>query len=550
MRSPTGAKSYPRRVFLTHVVDPQGNTLSLNHDSQHRLVSLTDATGRQTTFSYGRAGSPLLITQITDPFGRSSTLTYDTNGRLNSITDVLGLTSSFTYDSSSLVNSMTTPYGTTRFAYGTTANSRFLQITDHLGDNEREEWLQPAPIPSPDPSKTLPKGVNEYNAYLNYRDSFHWDKHAYTIAGCKPTGGCNYNGAHITHFNHDVNNINAEWSSVESIKNPLENRIWFNHPGQPFPFYSGSYDMPSAIGRVLDDGTTQLTTFTYNAFGKVTQTIDPLGRTTQLTYAANQTDLSTVTHDFAGGPAPIAQFTYNSQHRPLTSIDAAGQTTQYTYNTAGQLISLTNPLGQKTTYKYNSTGDLTSIVNANGKTAASFTYDIFDRVATYTDSESWTVSYGYDAADRLTLATYPDGTTDQYAYSNLDLVSHKDRQGNVSSYSYDADRRLTAFTDPLGNETRFGYYENGTLKSLTDPNGHTTGWTIDLQSRPTAKIYADGTQTIYGYETTTSRLKSVTDALGQSKNYQYALDDRLTGISYQKVLNPTPNVAFAHHLSR
>jgi YD repeat-containing protein len=143
-----GSKSYPRRVFLTRVVDPQGNTLSLNYDSQHRLVSLTDATGRQTTFSYGRAGSPLLITQITDPFGRSSTLTYDTNRRLNSITDVLGLTSSFTYDSSSLVNSMTTPYGTTRFAYGTTANSRFLQITDPLGYNEREEWLQPAPIRS------------------------------------------------------------------------------------------------------------------------------------------------------------------------------------------------------------------------------------------------------------------------------------------------------------------------------------------------------------------------------------------------------------------
>jgi YD repeat-containing protein len=103
-----GSTTYPRRIFLTRVIDPQGNAVSLNYDSQRRLVSLTDATGRQTTFTYGRPGSPLLITQITDPFGRSATIAYDGMGRLSSITDVLGLTSSFTYDASSLVNSMTT----------------------------------------------------------------------------------------------------------------------------------------------------------------------------------------------------------------------------------------------------------------------------------------------------------------------------------------------------------------------------------------------------------------------------------------------------------
>ncbi len=45
---------------------------------------------------------------------------------------------------------------------------------------------------------------------------------------------------------------------------------------------------------------------------------------------------------------------------------------------------------------------------------------------------------------------------------------------------------------------------------------------------------------------TTSRLKSVTDALGQSKNYQYALDNRLAGISYEGALNLTPPVGFAY----
>jgi YD repeat-containing protein len=541
-----GSTAFPRRIFLSKIVDPQGNAVTLNYDSQRRLSSITDATGRNTTFTYGRSGSPLLITQITDPFGRSAVLNYDSSGRLASITDVLGLTSGFTYDSSSLVNSMTTVYGTTRFAYGTTPSSRFLQVTDPLGNNEREEYLQPAPVPDAEPANTVPRGMTAPNGSFTVRTNFHWDKHAYTLAHCTATGGCNYTMARATHFNHDANNGNLESGNIDSIKNPLENRVWFNYPGQPTASYSGTYFQPLRIGRVLDDGTTQLTQFAYNGFGKVIQAIDPLGRATQLTYAANQIDLTAVTQKTASGAATVGQWTYNAQHRPLTYTDAAGQTSQYTYNTAGQLTPVTNPLRQTTSFQYDSLGYLATIINPDGKVAATFTRDAFDRIATYTDSEGWTVGYTYDAADRVTAITYPDGTTDQYTWDKLDLAAYQDRQGNVRTYAHDADRRLTAVTDPLGNQTQFGYYENDRLKSLTDPNGHTTNWTIDLQSRPTAKIYADGTETTYSYETTTSRLKSVTDALGQSRNYQYALDDRLAGISYLNALNPTPNVAFAY----
>jgi YD repeat-containing protein len=168
-----GSVVYPRNVFLTQVIDPQGNTFSLNYgkiSGQVRLLSLTDATGRQTTFSYGSAISPLLITKITDPFGRSATLTYDSSERLSSITDVLGLTSRFSYDASSLIDALTTPYGTTQFAYGGSGNRRFLNIVDPLGYGEREEAFQPAPVPFSDSSYYVPQGmVALFNAALNCR---------------------------------------------------------------------------------------------------------------------------------------------------------------------------------------------------------------------------------------------------------------------------------------------------------------------------------------------------------------------------------------------
>jgi hypothetical protein len=46
------------------------------------------------------------------------------------------------------------------------------------------------------------------------------------------------------------------------------------------------------------------------------------------------------------------------------------------------------------------------------------------------------------------------------------------------------------------------------------------------------------------YESTTSRLKSVTDALGQIKNHQYAVDNLLAGIGSQNALNSAPKVGF------
>ena len=233
-------------------------------------------------------------------------------------------------------------------------------------------------------------------------------------------------------------------------------------------------------------------------------------------------------------------------HNLLSYKDAAGQTTFYTYNSAGQLLTVTDALGEKTGYAYDSFGRLTTITNAYGKKAASYTYDKYGNVASFTDADGWTVQYEYDNGDRLTKATYPDKTTELYGYHNLDLVSYTDRQKNHWAYAYDPDRRLTSVADPLGHKTIYTYYEDGTVKSVKDPNGLTTSWDIDLEGRTTAEVYPDGTETTYTYENATNRLLSETDPNGQTKYYQYTVDDRLAAIIYAGALNPTPNVYFTY----
>ncbi|WP_321818384.1 MULTISPECIES: RHS repeat-associated core domain-containing protein [unclassified Paraburkholderia] len=546
-----GALAYPRRVFLTQKIDPQGNAVNLNYDGQNRLVGLTDAVGRTTGFAYGiTTSTQWLVTKITDPFGRSATLAYDSNGRLVSITDVLGITSGFTYDSNGLISSLTTPYGTSTFAYtapGTSGAPRFADITDPMGFHRRVEWLEPAPISDSDPAATVPTGMSTTNQYLTYRDSFYWDPAAYVAAGCTVSGGCDYTKARDTHYLH-VANSSIKSTVPESVKQPLENRIWFNYSGQSSSIFTGSYNIPTMAGRVLDDGSTQLRQYAYDTMGsyKPTLAVDPVGRTTGYAYA-NHVDLAAIAQGTGFGfQTTLAQFAYNVQHLPVLSTDAAGQTSSITYNTAGQVISLTNPLAQQTQYQYSTRGDLVAVINANGAVAASYTYDAFDRIATAADSEGWTVSYRYDAFDRITRVTYPDGTSESNTYQNLDQITHTDRLGRTWTYAYDADRRRISVADPAGQLTQYAYDPSGRLTALTDPKSNVTQWAYDVQGRLLTKTYPDNSAVASAYETTTSRVKSITDALGQVKQYTYAKDDLPTAITYLNAVNPTPNVSFTY----
>src|SRR5205807_3814315 len=106
--------------------------------------------------------------------------------------------------------------------------------------------------------------------------------------------------AHIYHWLHQSPNGALSARILESEKDPLESRIWYNYPGQftngSAPYYldaayTGASARPTVVARVLDDGTTQLYSYLYNAFGNVTNSTDPLGRNFTFLYATNNIDL-------------------------------------------------------------------------------------------------------------------------------------------------------------------------------------------------------------------------------------------------------------------
>ncbi len=542
---PDGSIGTSRKIFLTQLIDPFGNAVSLTYDTHLRVVAITDALGQVTTISYDHPTDIYKITRVTDPFDRFATFDYDASEwhRLIQITDAIGITSQFTYDAGDFITALTTPYGVTSFTKGENGTTRSLETLYPDGNRDRVEYNQNAfGIPMSDPPQTVPGGMATDNNFLIYRNTYYWSKIAYAYA--YP----DYTKAKIYHWLHTAD-LASTSGILESVKEPLEGRVWYDYADQTTPNGSrvvGSTNNPTHVGRVLDDGSTQLYTYEYNDFGNIIKEVDPVGRTFSYIYAANGIDLLEIRQTRAGQNQLLSQMTYNPQHLPLTSRDAAGQMTTFTYNARGQLLTETNPKGETTTYSYDANGYLTRIDEALPGTATTSTYDRYGRVRSIADVDDYTLTLDYDPLDRVTKVTYPDGTFVQFTYDRLDKTLMRDRAGRSTIYEFDTVGQRTKQTDPLGRVLRYQWCKCGDLRSITDPMGRTTTWRHDIQGRPVRKEYPDGSKITYRYERATSRLKQVIDEKRQVKQYNYNRDDTISSIHYSNAAIATPSVQFTH----
>jgi RHS repeat-associated protein len=564
---PTTGVGTTRRIFMSAIVDAAGNAATIQFDQPGRIATITDAIGQRTQFFYERPLTnefihptvawvpPYIITRVVDPFGRTATFDYGSsiNARLASITDGIGVTSSFRYDYNPGqvdlgMTNLITPYGTTVFSRGKYSGlyrANWVEITHPNGEKERVEYSEKAPagVFSSDPLGIVPKGVPVRNYILWARNTYHWDRKAYAEGYALN----DYSKARIYHWTHGQD-YNTASPILESYKNPLEHRIWFNYDGQVNPTFAGSSDRPTTISRTMADGTTQTRRFEYNSVGKPTKAIDPVGRTLSLTYSTNHVDLTEVGQTRAGNNEVLFRATYNSQHRPLTITDAAGQTTFFTYNVRGQLHTATNPLGDTATHWYDTNGYLLAIDGPLPGTndTSRFTYDAVGRLHTRTDVDGYTLTFQYDGLDRVTRVTYPDATYEEITYNRLDPEILRDRAGRETRLTHDSLGQLVAVEDPLGRITQYDWCGCGALDAIIDPVGRTTHWLRDLQGRVAAKVFPDGSQTRYDYDRATGQLQSIRDERNQITRFDYNLDGTLRQKRYFNALVPTPGVRFTY----
>lgn len=567
------------RYLLTQVKDPWNNTVTVNYDGAYRISSITDALGQVTTFSYQHATDTRKITKVTDPYGRFATFGYRSDLLLETVTDVIGLTSTFTYQNSApkYLTAMTTPYGTTSFAYDLNitpdSNNLNTSVEVTLPDGSKEcTWFkaQVAAAAIPDNSDARPGAAYaDQNPYLIYRNTFYWGRKAH-YESIQATGSLSESKAVIYHWLHDSGVLS---SILESVKQPNETRVWFTYPNQTNPIHvnSGMLGLPKSAARmaeVFDPPTNttstvaQVSLYEYNALGRVTKTTDPLGRVTTFDYATNLQDLLFIKQKnslTAETYDTLASFLYaGPAHLPTTVTDAAGQSTQFAYHANGQLKTVTNAKSELTTLYYdpagnpdNATASSTGyLVKVDGPLAGTgdtvkLAYDTLRRPRTFTDTDNYAVTTDYDNLDRPTVITYPDGTFEQIAYPRLEAEWMRDRLGRWTQVGYNNLRQVSFVQDSMQRVTSYQWCYCGALQQLTDPLGRVTNWAYNFAGQLTQKTYPGGGAITYTYDSA-GRLKDVTDALSQKTNYKYLKDGALGKVEYTGEINATADVSFTY----
>ena len=302
-----------------------------------------------------------------------------------------------------------------------------------------------------------------------------------------------------------------------------------------------------------------VTTFGYDAAGRLTSTTDPLGHTAWRRYDAagrvtGETDALGIR---PGDPLHTQRTEYDLAGRVTAVIDSLGRRIDYDYDHLGRKTAIREPdagLGRPTTfYGYDAAGNLRYVTDPRAAVAgdATFTtwifYDGLNRKTAVVNAmgADWPVTAvpevlpgsvttnvtlsAYDAAGRLSAVTDALGRTTAYAYDTLGRkIAETAPAANGSSarpvtrYAYDAGGNLTSVTDPLGFGTASVYDVLDRRTGVTDPQGCTTTTQYDAVGNTLSVADASGNVTASTYDRL-GRLVRETDPLGKATTFAYDL---------------------------
>lgn len=406
------------------------------------------------------------IAATVDRNSNAATFAY-TNGNLASVTDPAGRKATLSYDAANHLSSITDPTGN---SYTFTYNGNTLAS---VANPDGGEWR------------------------------YTYDANAFMLSKTDPLGN-------VTTYAYDANH------RVASSTDPEGKLRSVTYP-QP-----GADTTKNTVFTEKDGG---VWTYRYDTqAGTLTSKTDPQGGVTSYTYDGNGNRLSTTLPD-----GTMTTSTYDAVGNMTSASDALGQITSYTYNSFGQVLIIKDPQGNSTGYSYDATGNMTSMTDAVGATTL-YSYDARGNVTKITNPLGQATTFTYDAAENLASVTDPTGATMSYTYDAAgNMLSQTDAGGATSQYEYNVKNQVVKVTDPQWNATSYTYDLSGNKLSQVDANGNTTKYEYNYKGQLTKTTDALGNITTYTYSGTgcsscgggTDKLVALTDANGNSTNYQY-----------------------------
>ena len=291
-----------------------------------------------------------------------------------------------------------------------------------------------------------------------------------------------------------------------------------------------------AIGSMLTlDGprtdAPDVTTYTYHPDGTMATLSNAAGHTTRITeYDAHGQPLTVID---ANGLATT--MTYDERQR-LKTRSVGTELTSYDYDGVGQLTKVTLPDGSFLSYSYDAAHRLTGMQDNQGNRIA-YTLDAMgnrtqEQVFDPANQRAQTRSRVYSNLNRLFQALGAQGQATEYAYDDQgNVISVKDPLDHVTASQYDALNRLRQVTDAGLGVTRYAYNGLDALTQVTDPRSLVTGYSLDGLGSLTLQSSPDTGNTASTYDAA-GNLRTQTDANGQVTAYDYDALNRVTLITF------------------
>ncbi|MCL4542123.1 MAG: RHS domain-containing protein [Chloroflexi bacterium] len=224
---------------------------------------------------------------------------------------------------------------------------------------------------------------------------------------------------------------------------------------------------------------------------------------------------------------------FDALGNPAVYVDARGPTSLNEYDTAGKLLSETDPLGRVTVHHYNAAGDKIGMTLPNGATSQ-WEVDGAGRPLSITDALEQTTAFVYDSNGRMVSVTLPSGAERHTYYDDKGRLAAKTgASGYRIQYDYEGDR-LTAVEYPTWRED-YSLDEKGrvTRTDISSELGQisqTRRIGYDTAGNPVTELDAEGLETATGYDAL-QRPVRVTDALGGVTLLDYDARDNLISVT-------------------
>ena len=481
--SPNGDYSTLERVSNGSYVRRMKDGMIYKFNSEGLLMSEEDRNGNKTSYCYYNNTDRLKC--IKDPNGMEYTFSYGNDNMLDSITDPQGRVTSFEHDSNGNLIKITDPDNTTReFSYS-------------------EEGLLLA---------QRDKRGNLSNYVYNERDQV-------------------------------IQTIKQDGTGVDlQAQGSL---------GLPEGDDEGTMEEPLSLVKVEEDkgmykdANGNISYYTLNERGQFTNTIDALGRETDIERDkdGNRTQLMTprefvwdYSYDEMGNQTMIRQnetanttfYTYEPNFNQISSLAAPnGDMTRYEYDDNGNMIKLILPDNTFYTFKHNRAGLMEESIDPEGNKTQYFYDRVTGNLIAIRDSLGNTTTFKLDTAGNIIQAKDAKGNLIKSEYDSLNrLVKNTDAEGGESLYTYDPKGNLMSLTDERGNITSYVYDVLDRLIQRTNPLNQREYFSYNNEGYMTSHLNRLGELTTYNYDKANQlvRRKIVNE---NTYNYSYDLDGNL-----------------------